>query len=609
MDNTTIEVAKKSLSRKGIWVRQTTGEEPDFTNLKFSIELSDNSTIDYPDWESFKSAGGDYRTEGGDKWKPYAKMQSIVFFLEDAPEIRISEDVEILRKPYDIEITSIKKQIYSEDSVSSDDFEYKIRFTDKSIKIPSPEEITVSPEYIPMGTHGNLDISFTYSEEGLPITVNKSINIKERIHFIKVEDSELGKVRVIIGGKEMNNAYYRCSLEDPIEIRIRAIPLTENHRFREWMIDSDDISLEDSSSPETIMIVPAMFNRDIRISAVWDDSITDKYGNIFSIKNRKLNSVELVSDKVCIPYNVERIASSVFKNSSIKEVEFPVTLSTIDSYAFQGCSGIMTLELPRNLTSIGNQAFKDCTSLKSVKFNQTSPIRLGKKAFYGCSSLSELDFLSMKDKFKNCEFGDSSKDVWTGCRLRTVKITKNNFSKSLCSFTSDRAFTMRVPFKAIMSMNSKNSTVRIRAIGTTDDGTNAGISKDYTRKNVYSHTFDKNNRVSSTSVISYFHNKEYDMRESLGCYVVSDGPCEFNAEILGLGNSEFNYEFYISVASKYEFTTIGGDSFFYEGEIGEGFINWDMMGYVNSVLYPNIKDENENSLINRMIPLYNRRIF
>ena len=168
---------------------------------------------------------------------------------------------------------------------------------------------------------------------------------------------------------------------------------------------------------------------------------------------------------------------------------------------------------------------------------------------------------------------------------------------------------MRVPFKAFVSMNSKNSTVRIRAIGTTDDGTCSGISKDYTKKNIYTHTFDKNNRISEASVISYYHNKEYDMRESLGCYVVSDGQCSFTGEIYGLGSSDFEYGFYVEKASKYRFTTIGGDNFFHEGEIGEGFINWDMMDYVNDVLYPNVLDESEIPLIDRMIPLYDGRMF
>ena len=49
-----------------------------------------------------------------------------------------------------------------------------------------------------------------------------------------------------------------------------------------------------------------------------------------------------------------------------------------------------TLELPDSVTSISNYVFRKCSGLQTIKFsNQLKTI--GESAFYGCSSLTELN--------------------------------------------------------------------------------------------------------------------------------------------------------------------------------------------------------------------------
>ena len=609
MEEEVIEVTKKSLSMRGTWVRQTTGEKPDFTNLKFYVKLSDGSSIKYADWESFEADGGAYTVFNSSKWSSIPGMQDITFYLRDLPDIKCTKSVKVSRTPSDIEVLSYNRTFYSNTPLLSRDFNCRIRFTDKSSKIPDSNEISVSPDFIPVNAFGKFKCYLTYTEEDLPLTVEHIINVEENTYQIKAVDSEFGLSRFVIGGKEFPKISYKTSLEDPIEIRMRAVPLTKDHKFKHWNVGPGLVDVSSPFDMETSAFIPVNMGMNTWVRAIWDTSITDEFGNTYVLEDDRLVSVELVSDEVVIPKAIKIIPSDVFQGSTIKNITFPKRLSVIEDNAFKGCVNLTHLELPQNLDTIGISAFEGCTSLKSVKFNQTSPIKIMNGAFKGCTSLTELDFLSMKDNFKSCVIGDETRDVWEGCKLRTIKITKGNFESDLGEFSTDSPFTIRAPYMTRVSMESKAATVRFRVIGTTADGLPDTISKDYTRNNAWVKTFDKTHREDSNTVYSYGHTTKYDMRESCGCYVYNDDTCHYEGYVYGLGHNTFDYNFYVCVAAKYRFTTIGSDVPFHEGEIGEGFTNWHMMDYVNDVLYPNLKNSWNVSLINNMIPLYDRRIF
>lgn len=93
-----------------------------------------------------------------------------------------------------------------------------------------------------------------------------------------------------------------------------------------------------------------------------------------------------------IPEGVTSLASSAFENcTALKTVDFPSTLTTIDSYAFRGCTQWEDeVVLPAGVTSIGTYAFRDCSSLKGVLVIPEGVTTLSSYAFYGCTGLTGL---------------------------------------------------------------------------------------------------------------------------------------------------------------------------------------------------------------------------
>ena len=71
-------------------------------------------------------------------------------------------------------------------------------------------------------------------------------------------------------------------------------------------------------------------------------------------------------------------------------VSIPNSVTTIDSSAFNGCSGLTNIEIPNSVTSIGDFAFFDCSSLRHVEI-PNSVITIGDSAFYNCSSLRSVE--------------------------------------------------------------------------------------------------------------------------------------------------------------------------------------------------------------------------
>ena len=66
-----------------------------------------------------------------------------------------------------------------------------------------------------------------------------------------------------------------------------------------------------------------------------------------------------------------------------------LTVTSIGSFAFEGCSYLTGVTLPSSVTSIGNDAFYGCTGLTSVTIPE-SVTSIGNGAFYRCTALESV---------------------------------------------------------------------------------------------------------------------------------------------------------------------------------------------------------------------------
>jgi hypothetical protein len=124
------------------------------------------------------------------------------------------------------------------------------------------------------------------------------------------------------------------------------------------------------------------------------------------------------SDTIVIPdtienYPVVELRSDVFqKNTTLKSISLPDTITEIPAEAFNGCSSLTdikwpasldtigssafrstafaALEFPPNLTTIGTNAFRDCSKLKNVTLPESLNTIRG-QAFLECRELRSLN--------------------------------------------------------------------------------------------------------------------------------------------------------------------------------------------------------------------------
>ena len=130
-------------------------------------------------------------------------------------------------------------------------------------------------------------------------------------------------------------------------------------------------------------------------------------GNPFAEWNGKLECLSpnfVYEDDVLFNKDKSRIIS--FRNQNIESYVIPSSVTSIGDRAFYGCSSLSEIVIPSCVTSIGNGAFYGCHSLSEIVI-PSCVTSIGDSAFSYCRSLSEIVIPSSvtsigKDAFSRC---------------------------------------------------------------------------------------------------------------------------------------------------------------------------------------------------------------
>ena len=84
----------------------------------------------------------------------------------------------------------------------------------------------------------------------------------------------------------------------------------------------------------------------------------------------------------------------MFKDlTSLEEVNFSSTISTIGAQAFRGCSSLKEVTFPKTLYTVGALSFAECTSLETVTFEYEAGLSdVGNFKYYGVANIYALAF-------------------------------------------------------------------------------------------------------------------------------------------------------------------------------------------------------------------------
>ena len=112
------------------------------------------------------------------------------------------------------------------------------------------------------------------------------------------------------------------------------------------------------------------------------------------------------------------------KNTEITKLIIPNDVTSIGSYAFNGCSGLTSVTIPNSVTSIGYSAFSSCSSLTSVRFENSkdnTPVTLGGNSLFSGCPLDEV-FIGRKLSYTKTSSAGYS-PFYRNTTLRSVKFT------------------------------------------------------------------------------------------------------------------------------------------------------------------------------------------
>ena len=83
------------------------------------------------------------------------------------------------------------------------------------------------------------------------------------------------------------------------------------------------------------------------------------------------------------------VKSDSASNNTIKKITIPDTVTSVGSYAFYNCTGLIDVVIGNNVKSIGNNSFESCSSLINVKIPD-SVTSIGSEAFKYCRGLTTV---------------------------------------------------------------------------------------------------------------------------------------------------------------------------------------------------------------------------
>lgn len=122
------------------------------------------------------------------------------------------------------------------------------------------------------------------------------------------------------------------------------------------------------------------------------NSVTSIGKNVFSnCNNLESISVESGNTKYDSRDNCNAIIETA-TNTLIygcKNTIIPNSVTSIDDYAFVGCSGLTSVVIPNSVTTIGQSAFSNCSSLTSATIGN-SVTTIGGEAFAYCNGLTSI---------------------------------------------------------------------------------------------------------------------------------------------------------------------------------------------------------------------------
>ena len=136
---------------------------------------------------------------------------------------------------------------------------------------------------------------------------------------------------------------------------------------------------------------------------------TPYYPHVFTIVNGVLKKYEGIGGAVVIPDGVTSIDGWAFRGcSSLTSVTIPDGVKEISWGAFESCSSLTSVTIPESVTEMKGDVFRDCSSLTSVSIlSKEIDCELASDIFAGCTKLQSFSIPVELKRLGKDPFGDA----------------------------------------------------------------------------------------------------------------------------------------------------------------------------------------------------------
>lgn len=153
------------------------------------------------------------------------------------------------------------------------------------------------------------------------------------------------------------------------------------------------------------------------------NTIYDSREDCNAIIKMATNTLLKGCNKTKIPNGVTTIESHAFYGcTGLHSITIPGSVTSIGAYAFKNCSGLTSVTIGNSVTSIGEYAFASCSGLTSVTIGN-SVTSTGDRVFDGCSGLTSIHCLGTTPP--NIRYSSFSDDIY---RTATLYVPSGSYS-------------------------------------------------------------------------------------------------------------------------------------------------------------------------------------